>query len=632
MIKALKLFSISATLFIAILQTAQLCGAESQYYPPENWEISDFHSSIFINSDGTLRVTETIQADFTNERHHGMVRSIPYKYPSRFGTTRNIKITLIEAVDGSNAVWDTSVSKTQGNYEIKMVTQDYSFLTGPATFHITYEVDRALNFFTEEDNNNAEDFFPHDELYWNVTGTDWPVVIKSASAEIHSPLPFEKSRLKYICYTGEYGSTAQNCSIKYVNDTTIEYKTKKSLENYNGLTAVLALPLSTIQPPSQLEKIGYFFADNWPIFIPVFVLIAMIILWMLLGRDPKTEKNTIIPHYKPPRGLKPIECGIIIDEKMNPEDLTSSIIDLAVRGFIKIEEIEKKGFLSKSKDYKFILLKDWKNENLPVFEKMILETMFTKPSKMIDPRTYKNLVTTLRWFASKTKPEDLKESQTTEVTLSDLKFRFPLKISEIQKSVMGKLVADGYFPVNPAKTRGLYMGIGTAVIVIGFMTVENLIAEFGGILIIPVIISAIIIIAFSSIMPRKTLKGAETYYELKGLQEYIKTAEKDRMEFQEKANIFFEHLLPYAAAFGLIKKWTSAFEGLLNTPPTWFVMHRPGRFSATAFADDLNSFGHSMQNTAFAPAKHGGAGSGASGFGGGGFSGGGFGGGGGRGV
>ena len=608
------------------LQLAPAAFAESQYYPPENWEISDFHSSIFINSDGTLRVTETIQADFTNERHHGIVRSIPYKYESRFGTMRNIKIKLIEAVDGSNTPWDTSVSKTGGNYEVTMVTQDYSYLAGPATFHITYEVGRALNFFTEEDNNGAEEFFPHDELYWNVTGTDWPVVIKSASTEIHMPIPFEKSQLKYICYTGSYGSTAQDCAMKYANDTTIEYKTKKSLNNYEGLTAVLALPLGTIPPPSQLEKIGYFVADNWPIFIPIFVLIAMIILWMLLGRDPKTEKDTIIPHYKPPRGLKPIECGIIIDEKMNPEDLTSSIIDLAVRGFIKIEEIEKKGFLSTHKDYKFILLKDWKNETLPEFEILILEALFTKSLDFGTSRTGKFFGEILKKVAQKN------EDKVTEITLSEIKKYFPSKIYKIQKSVMEKLVTDGYFPVSPTKTKGIYSGIGIGVIILGFLALESLITEFGLILILPLIISGVTIALFSGIMPRKTLKGAETYYELKGLQEYIKTAEKDRMEFQENANIFFEKLLPYAAAFGLIKKWTTAFEGLLTVPPTWYVMHRPGRFSATAFADDLNSFGHSMQNTAFSPAKHGGAGSGASGFGGGGFSGGGFGGGGGHGV
>lgn len=627
-----KYFLTAVLAILSVLQLAPATFAESQYYPPENWEISDFHSSIFINGDGTLRVTETIQADFTNERHHGIVRSIPYKYPSRFGTTRNIKIKLIEAVDGTNTPWDTSVSKTSGNYEVTMVTQDYSFLAGPATFHITYEVDRALNFFTEENDNGAEEFFPHDELYWNITGTDWPVVIKSASAEIHTPIPFEKTQLKYVCYTGEYGSTAQDCSMKLSNKTTIEYGTKKSLKTYEGLTAVLALPLGTIPPPSQLQKAKYFFADNWPIFIPILVLIAMIILWLLLGRDPKTTHDTIIPHYKPPRGLKPIECGIIIDEKMNPEDLTSCIIDLAVRGFIKIEETEKKGLLTKYKDYKFLLVKDWASEDLPTFEKIILETMFTRPPKMHDPKTFRHLGSTLKWFATKTTAEDLKESRITEVVLSDLKFYFPSKVHEIQKSVMGKLVLDGYFPTSPVKTRGIYIGIGVAVVIVGFLALESLITEFGLILVLPLMISGVIIAIFSTIMPRKTLKGAETYYELKGLHEYIKTAEKDRMEFQEKANIFFEKLLPYAAAFGLIKKWSSAFEGLITMPPTWYVMHGTSRFSMIVFANDLNSFGHSIQNSAFAPAKHGGAGSGASGFGGGGFSGGGFGGGGGHGV
>lgn len=135
-------------------------------------------------------------------------------------------------------------------------------------------------------------------------------------------------------------------------------------------------------------------------------------------------------------------------------------------------------------------------------------------------------------------------------------------------------------------------------------------------------------------MPRKTQKGTETYYELKGLREYIDTAEKDRLKFQAENGILFEKLLPYAISFGLADKWAKAFEGIFQNPPHWYFPLNPHNFSMIHFGKDLGQFNNStMRNLVSTPGrKGGGSWSGGSSFGGGGFSGGGFGGGGGRGL
>ena len=43
--------------------------------------------------------------------------------------------------------------------------------------------------------------------------------------------------------------------------------------------------------------------------------------------------------FTPPAGLRPGQIGTLIDEVANPVDVTATIIDLAVRGFLRIEEI-----------------------------------------------------------------------------------------------------------------------------------------------------------------------------------------------------------------------------------------------------------------------------------------------------
>ncbi len=148
---------------------------------------------------------------------------------------------------------------------------------------------------------------------------------------------------------------------------------------------------------------------------------------------------------------------------------------------------------------------------------------------------------------------------------------------------------------------------------------------------VSIMASGILFIIFSNFMPRKTLKGAKAYFEIKGLEEYIRTAERDRIKFQSEKNIFFERLLPYAMVLGLGEKWASAFKDIYKKPPDWFEGSNMDNFNTYYLINRLNNF-NSHANTAFAssPRSSGGssAWSGGSGFSGG-FSGGGFGGGGG---
>ena len=51
--------------------------------------------------------------------------------------------------------------------------------------------------------------------------------------------------------------------------------------------------------------------------------------------------------YEPPDKLRPGQIGTLIDERANPLDVTATIVDLAVRGYLRIEEIPKEGWFGK---------------------------------------------------------------------------------------------------------------------------------------------------------------------------------------------------------------------------------------------------------------------------------------------
>ena len=470
-------------------------------------------------------------------------------------------------------------------------------LTSTSSYILKYAANNVITFFEND----------HDEFYWNVNGTDWAIPIKKVSATIHLPVSLTGKELRTECFTGTYGESGKDCEISILDSRTIEFASTKPFDPYKNLTIVIGMPYGTIQQPSILEKILRTIMENWGLAFALLTLIVMFLIWRKFGRDDQTVSNTIMPHYTPPEDILPTETGTIIDEKLDIKDITAIIIDYAVRGFIKITEVEEKSFVFTSKDYELELLKPYITKK--DFEKMILDAIF-------------------------------KTNETgSKIRISQLENKFYVHIPKIDKSVMARLVKDGYFPYNPSTIRTIYRSIGIVLIMIIVFAGEILV-EFLGISVASMIgigLAGLIIIIFGQKMPHKTKKGTETYYKLKGLYEYIDTAEKDRMKFQEDNNILFEKLLPYAMAFGLITKWTKAFNGLIKEQPGWY--HSKGAwgsdgFTMMYFADRMNSLNSKMEsNMTSRPGGKGGKGGwgGGSGFGGG-FSGGGFGGGGGRGL
>ncbi|MFH1284850.1 MAG: DUF2207 domain-containing protein [Candidatus Peregrinibacteria bacterium] len=578
-----RLFPATAFLIMTGLMLAPTAFAQEY---TENWEVSSFHSDITLNKNGIVDIAENIVANFTNEAHRGIARVIPYKYTDGY----DARIDFKSATDENGIPWALNVYRSGGYLNIEMTNHEDEYRNDINTFLVNYTAQNVIGFFDD-----------HDELYWNVNGTEWVVPVSNVTAEIHLPVAIKPEDIMLDCFTGIYGAEEKNCTISAKNEKTVVATATRNLSPYENLTIVIGLPKGTFTPPSFLTKLWWFIKDNWGILLGPLTIIIMLYLWHTRGRDEKTARDTVIPHYKPPKGLLPTETGTIIDEKIDPRDITATIIDFAVRGYIRINEIEKKKFLGTEKDYELELIKPYITTK--EFETMVLEGLFTQ------------------------------NAIGEKITLSALKNKFYTAIPKIKKNVMNTLIKDGFFPHNPSTVRGIYVGIGVAIIFLSF----NFIVAFSISLFIGMLISGAAIAGIGYFLPRKTQKGTETYYVLRGLYEYINTAERDRMKFQEEKNILFEKLLPYAISFGLIKKWAKAFDGILTEPPGWYIPVHPYAltrpFRMAAFADQLSTISTKMTTTLMSRpgSRGGGAWSGGSGFGGG-FSGGGFGGGGGRGL
>lgn len=567
---------------------------------PPSWDILSFDTVINVSEDSILHVTETITADFTKLPSRGIFRTIPTKYYPPNGEIITTYIRVKNITDETNDPYEYRITRENGGINIRVGDPDL-YLHDTHTYILTYDVIGVPLAYDD-----------HDEIYWNINGNEWDVAILETSATVILPKNTEKASMQTTCYTGKYGSTESNCTHSASSDTTFQFDSTTALGPYEGMTIVAGFPKGIIHPTPWYTLVKYaiwdFVRDNWGYFVPLLLLIFLSIKWYFVGRDPKAERETIIPHYTAPNNMTAVEVGTVIDDALNTSDISAEIINLAIKGYIKIEEIRKKPDAPSPDDYKFILTKDFiNNPDLQDFQIKILRSMFG---------------------VAEGKQEKL---------LSELKFQFFEKIEGIKKLVYAKLIKDNIYTHNPETVRGSYISIALTCLTIAFVGVNFFIGIGATHIFVGLIACAALLAIFARIMPRKTLHGVNMLYEIKGLEEYILTAEKDRIKFQENKGILFEKLLPYAMTLGIADKWAKTFEGIYKQAPNWYEGYYGNTFTTYYFISHLNILSGQINSTIMSQPRSSGRGKGGDSFGGwsggsgfgGGFSGGGFGGGGG---
>ena len=95
----------------------------------------------------------------------------------------------------------------------------------------------------------------------------------------------------------------------------------------------------------------------------------------------------MVVQYEPPEGLTPAEAGTLIDNSADMRDITATMIDLAVRGFIKIEERKEEKLFGLIKNDEYVLhrLKTGSEEHaLAVHERRVLDGIFDFMSLLDD--------------------------------------------------------------------------------------------------------------------------------------------------------------------------------------------------------------------------------------------------------
>lgn len=563
-------------------------------------KIDSYHVEININKDSSIDISERISYDFGAASRHGIYRNIPVKYQARGGNF-NLRLSAVSVHDGLGNAYNFTKSRQGENIQIKVGDAD-QYVTGRKTYVIEYKVKRALNFFAT-----------HDELYWNAIGTEWSVDIAKPTVNVFLPGNVQAEAVQKECFTGASGSAEKCADMGYDAKTQELTFRANTLQPTEGMTVVAGIPKGIVKKPMAAVLALDILFDNLILILPIGLFLLFYYLWYTKGRDPEGRK-VIVAQFGPPDKLTPGEVGTIIDEKTHGKDISAEIINLAIKGYLKIRKIEAAGVFDKE-DYLFEKLKhedDLENR----FEKKLMQGLFRGDLGHISTTGGK-----------RTEIENLTETAKT-MKLSEIQKDFYKEAEDVEMSIYKSVHDKGYFSSNPQKTRKLYIGLG--IFIIGsLLYLADFIGLFFGVIgIVSVVLSGIIVIFFGLIMPAKTLKGVQAKEHALGLKRYLSVAEKDRIKFHnapEKNPAHFEKLLPYAMVLGVEREWAKQFEGIYNGQPGWYNDPTGAGFNSLILVNSLGNFS-SIAHAALtsSPSAASGGGSGFSGGGvGGGFGGGG---------
>lgn len=506
------------------------------------WESYDV--TIDLHQDGTFTVTEEQVINFSQGTYSEGFAVIPLG--------RVEQITNVQ-VSANGTPYDRATSGGEpGTYTVQVYGGELEILwwfptvLAPETrqFTISYDVIGGLRVYPETNTN---------QLWWRALDEDFAGDVRNATITVNLPAEVPPEDLTTGVETS--GFDGDEVSIEQIDGDTVRFQ-MSGFEQGDALEVRLAFPpITTAEVPAwqpaederieREEALEPYKALANLLFLGAGILlvvgspIGVYLLWRNYGRDVPVEMPADILR-EPPDDLPPGAVGTLIDEQAEVHDMIATLVDLAERGVIQIEEENSEilGF-SYSKDW--IIRRTGSTEGLPKPESNLLSALLGRKD---------------------------------EVKLKDVRERFGKRQGEIKTAMYEELVRRGYFPHNPEKIRrawkvAAFVVIGIAVF-LGFTLMGSIgsFAPFFLAVIIGIGVAGVALLIGSRAMPRRTEKGAEAAKRWVAFRNYL--AEIERYQDLEQAQEIFSNYLPYAIAFGIEKSWVRKFARIDTPAPHWY--------------------------------------------------------------
>lgn len=606
----LLLLSSAVVSAVATVVLATILGAPRDASAQTDTErIASYNAGIAIQRDGSILVNERIVYNFGSSQRHGIIREIPVRLRYNGSYDRMYRIDVRSVYADTSAGY--TVNTNGSSISIKIGDPSRT-VTGEHTYRIAYLVRGSLNAFAD-----------HDELYWNAVGNQWDVPIDQVTVRVSAPVAVSR----VACFSGPSGSTGSCRQAGITNG--VAHFAQTGLGPHEGLTAVVAIPKGVVAVPRPMLQERWSLQRAFAVtpvsagasggLLGVLAILGAVVLARgrdrrytvssahLIGGTP-VQADEAVPlsghdeppmKIAPPENVRPGQAGTLLDGVANPRDVTGTIVDLAVRGYLRIEDLPPD---HRHPDWRLVRLE--KTGGLLDYEQILLDGLF-------------------RGGAAARR-------------LSQLGSDFAGPLKQAQAALYADVAKRGWFTARPDRVRRRWFAIGGVLFVTGVAaTVAAAAYSHFGLIPVPVALAGLVLIGCARWMPVRTAKGTALARQLLEFRRYITTMAAGQIHQADQHDALYDYL-PYAIVFGCTKQWADMTSSLAGAgrAPSWYRSsgsYEPGSLAlpgAGYYFSPIHQFATTTNNWMASHSAASGV-SGSSGFSGGGFSGGGGGGGGG---
>lgn len=407
------------------------------------------------------------------------------------------------------------------------------------------------------------------ELRWYAVG-GWSVPVEQARVTVSGPA----APRNLSCFAGPLTS-AMPCTEAFIDHTGVVAEFgQQGLGTGEVLTVLVGYPAAAtsgapiIARRFELSNAFTLNAVTGGALAGLLLLLlgGVALLYWLRGRDARVvghESGSLSGvedgHFTPPDGVLPGQIGTLVDEQADVIDVTATIVDLAVRGYLRIDELPRQTY--QTPDWRLVRLPSAQSTSLMAYELELYDAVF-------DGRD--------------------------EVLLSELRGSFGAKLGGVREALYRDVVRQGWFARRPDTVRTRWTTLGVALTALGVLATLAL-AWFTtyGLLGLALIIAGAALAMGGQYMPAKTAGGAAALAHTLGFREYLTTGDIDDDIPQAQRIELFSRYLPYAVIFDSVDHWArvvSSVTGDGRQADNLYWYHGPAEWDLSGFADSMRTF------------------------------------------
>ena len=542
-----SIFSIIFVFFTLFFLNTKLLIAE---------KITNYDVTVQINKNGTLTVNEVIDYEFDGAAKHGIYRDIPLR-------SKKNGVDIYKSYIKMNSIKRNGLSE---EYSTKNFNEGVRYRVGSADRFVENGVNRyEFNYVIYNAVFEKDGIY---QVYFNAIGQFWKVPIEKATVNIKfgNGKPVTENEIsKLDIFTGEYGQSGKDY-IENLNNGTIEIKTNKVLQSYNGLSFRLNLKTDNISP-TFLDKLQTLYYAHpllaaGPVII-IFLVIYGFMTWYIFGRD--VGKKAIVPEFNIPKDISAMYAAYINGVREPKEILTIGLLSLLSKGYVEADD--KKG---DGKNVKYTLSDSKRSKpELAEEEKIVFNALSDTGNIFKNERSLYNASNKiLKLFENEYKRKVYRDNSIFNVAfiigivivfiistnansgtagISDSIFGV---VSLVMVAIFFGIVLNTFFSI----INNIYGNNSTFLKVVKWLVVLFMSAIYGVLNFIVIGIIMAMYTIYSKVIGRYTTDGMRKKEYLDGMKMYIKTAEANQiMKFNDVDELvaYFKGILPYAVALGV---------------------------------------------------------------------------------